>query len=193
MMQVAQQGRARTRAAAGASGCSHDAGNTVLPVQGMAQGHAGHQAPFSQLLSRECHPSGCAGARNPIHEDFATWQSHLLHLNSVSSLAIPIPTGQEDAVLNFLYHKAHIRHQEKLHCITEKGENILISVFQEQTGQTQQGKGALTKWSSSTTTSSTQGLVAMSHGLCPPCSVWFVMGQVWFGIAPQQGSLLAHV
>lgn len=44
---MARQGRAGTRAGAG---------NMVLPVQGIAQGHSGHQAPFSQLLSRECHP-----------------------------------------------------------------------------------------------------------------------------------------
>lgn len=41
---MAREGRAGTRAGAGAAGSSHDAGNMVLPVQGTAQGHSGHEA-----------------------------------------------------------------------------------------------------------------------------------------------------
>lgn len=50
--------------------------------------------------------------------------------------------GYSKTLLNLFYHKAHTRHQKKLEGVIDNYKNILISVFQEQTRQTQRGEGS---------------------------------------------------
>lgn len=158
----------------GAASAGHGTGTrrvpgTLLPApsQGMPS--------FKLCWSQEPHPWGFY----PLAKSPSSLNQRVQPRNSNSHWAAEC--GKR--LLNFLYHKARTRHQEKLECVIENCKNILISIFQEQTGQTQQGKAAPTKWSSSTTTSAR--LVAVSQGLRPPRCLWFAMGPVWFGIAPQ--------